>query len=560
MTGVRRRRARGSERSIAGRILGLLVLLMLLLVGVGSVLAVIDARQDARDVARSQALATAWAVADAPSVRSALRGPEPSEVLQPFAERVRRDTGVDFVVVMKLDRTRFTHPDPSMIGESFVGDLGDARSGRAFTQQFTGTLGPSVRAVVPVREAPEDRSPDGTDEVIALVSAGVTVAEIDAGLTDDLLVVVGAAVLVLLLGYAGAWAVVRRLRRDTHGLGPGEMARIFEYHQAVLHAVREGLLLLDARGVVQLANDEAYRLLTLPADVRGRAVDDLGLPASLVRAIGAGAEEHDAVHVVGDHVLVVSSTPAVSEGREVGSVVTLRDRTELQETMGELDTVRGLTDSLRSQQHEAANRLHTVVSLIETGRAAEAVAFATDELQLVRRVTDDVLAGVGDPALGALLLAKLSQAEERGIRLQVVGSLPEHTGIPSRDLVTVLGNLLDNAFDAVDLQADADADEREVRCLLAEEEGRIAIVVEDSGPGTGDLRLADLAERGWSTKATDGGAGAGGSGGSGGSRGIGLALVAQVVRRHGGDLALFTSELGGAGFRVMLPTREVARS
>ena len=544
MRRVRREGRRGGERSIAARILVLLAMLVLLLVAVASTLAVIDARQDGRDVARAQALATAWAVADAPQVIAALDDPDPSVALQPYAERVREDTGVDFVVVMALDRTRYSHPVPERIGESFVGDLGDARQGRPFTQVYTGTLGPSVRAVVPVR-APGAQSAVRGDGVVALVSAGVTIDEIDASLTDDLLVVLAAAVAVLALGYVGAWAVVRRLRRDTHGLGPEEMARIFEYHHAVLHAVREGLLLLDTRGVVQLANDEAHRLLGLPADVRGRRVDDLGLPTSLVRVIGAGSDEHDAVHVVGDHVLVVSSTPAVSAGRDVGSVVTLRDRTELQETMGELDTVRGLTDSLRAQQHESANRLHTVVSLIETGREREAVDFATDELRLVRRVTDDVLGGVGDPAVGALLLAKLSQAEERGIRLQVIGSLPEGAGVSSRDLVTVLGNLLDNAFDAVDLAPDADPDGREVRCLLAGSENSLTVVVEDSGPGTGDRDLSDLAQRGWSTKLAD----------EPGGRGIGLALVGQVVRRHRGDLSLFVSELGGAGFRVELPVR-----
>ncbi|QWC86483.1 sensor histidine kinase [Nocardioidaceae bacterium] len=544
-----RRGGRGpaaGERSVAARILSLLAALVLVLVVVATVLAVVDARRDARDVARSQALATAWAVAGAPSVRDALADSDPSRRIQPYAERVRRDTGVDFVVVMDLDRTRFSHPMPDLIGESFVGGLGGAPEGRAFTQQYEGTLGPSERAVVPVVDGSR---PDG-GSVIALVSAGVTLEKVDAGLRGELAWVLAAAVAVLGLGYAGAWGVVRRLRRDTHGLGPGEIARIYEYHQAVLHAVREGLLLLDARGVVQLANDEAQRLLGLPGAVAGRRLDDLGLPPSLVSAVGAGADEHDAVHVVGDHVLVVSATPAVARGREVGSVVTLRDRTELQETMGELDTVRGLTDSLRAQQHEAANRLHTVVSLIETGRTAQAVEFATGELHVVRRLTDDVLAAAGEPVLGALLLAKLSQAEERGITLTLHGALPAREDLPTRDLVTVVGNLIDNALEAVEAVEAVEARStslpaggavREVSCHLDGDEEGLVVTVGDSGDGTGGRDLADLQVRGVTTKgAADG-------------RGIGLALVTQAVRRHGGEITLGVSDLGGAEFQVEIP-------
>jgi sensor histidine kinase regulating citrate/malate metabolism len=459
-------------------------------------------------------------------VRAAFHSGQPCAVLQPYAEAVRKDTRVDFVVVMHLDRTRCTHPNPAQIGGHFVGDLGDAPQGGVFTQEHLGSLGPSERAVVPVRASDTD------DTVIALVSVGITLDRIDSQLWRNLVGVGLAAIAVLAVGVGGAWLISRRLRRQTHGMGEREITRMYEYYSAVLHAVREGLLLLDSDGRVQLVNDEARRLLALPEHVIGRPIGDLGLPPGLVAAATGDTVEADDIYVSGEHVLVVSSAPASWEGREVGAVVTLRDRTELIDVTGELDVVRGLSESLRSQNHEAANRLHTVVSLIEMGRSDEAVAFATDELQVAQQLTDHVVGSVDDPVLAALLLGKTAQASERGIELTVAGD-PGTGPVEPRDLVTVVGNLVDNAMDAV-----AGRDERRVEVRLNGTERHVTVVVGDSGPGVADGDVDRVLERGWSTKAT--------------GSGIGLALVGQVARRTGGAIEVGRSRLGGAEFRVTI--------
>ncbi|MGZ4464124.1 MAG: PAS domain-containing protein, partial [Nocardioides sp.] len=411
-------RARRSSRepSVARQILVLQVLLVLVLVAAALGLAAYDARRNARATATDRAVAVATTLADSPTLVAALDDPFPSTTIQPLAERVRHDAGVDFVTVMNLDLIRYSHPDPTLIGRHFVGDVGDAPQGRVFTQEYAGTLGPSMRAVVPVRDA--------AGKVVALVSVGITIQRIDRGLRDDVLLVGLAALAVLAVGLAGTWLVARRLRRATHGMGEQEITRMYEYYSAVLHAVREGLLLLDDEGRVQLANDEALRLLGLPPDVVGRSVHDLDLPPGLVAAALGRTAESDDIYVAGEHVLVVSSAPASWRGREVGAVVTLRDHTELRGVTGELDVVRGLTETLRAQTHEAANRLHTVVSLIEMGRPEEAVDFATEELQVAQLLTDRMVGAVGDPVVAALLLGKSSEAAERGVDLQVEGELP----------------------------------------------------------------------------------------------------------------------------------------
>ncbi|HEY5784386.1 MAG TPA: ATP-binding protein, partial [Microlunatus sp.] len=251
----------------------------------------------------------------------------------------------------------------------------------------------------------------------------------------------------------------------------------------------------------------------------------------------------DEIQLVHDKILVVNRTVATWEGRVVGSVITLRDRTDLQSVSGELDSVRSLADSLRAQNHEAANRLQTVVSLIELGRAEAAVEFATSELELAQRLTDEVVAAVDDPVLAAMLLGKTAQAAERGIELTVVdGSAVGEHGFDPQDLVTLVGNLLDNAMDAT---GEVERDRRvEVYCELADD--RLRVRVGDSGPGLAVEQRSQVFTRGWSTK----------PGADGIGRGIGLALVTEVVRRLGGRIEIGESRLGGAEFTVAIPAEE----
>ncbi len=494
-------------------------LIVLVVVVLAVVLAYLDARRAQLDDARSRSTAVALTVADAPSVIAALHTPKPSVAIQPYAERVRHDTGSDFVVVMALDRTRFSHPNPAQIGRKFIGDLGGAPDGEVFTQQAEGTLGLSMRAVVPVEE---------DDRVVALVSVGIKLERIDEALRDRLVPILLTAFVLLGLGALGAWLISRRLRRQTHGMGEQEITRMYEYYDSVLHAVREGLVLLDVEGRVQLVNDEARRLLGLSGDPAGRTLVELGL---------RNGSEPDEIHLVGDRVLVVNQAPATWEGRTLGSVVTLRDHTELRAVSGELDTVRGLAETLRSQTHEAANRLHTVVSLIELGRGDEAVEFATSSLEAAQALADQVTGAVSDPVVAALLLGKTAQAAERGIELLVSPSTHvTDLFVKPADMVTLVGNLLDNAFDAV-----AESSQREVSVSVVCDESGLTVDVADSGPGLpGGV---DVFERGWSTKRGEEGLG----------RGLGLALVGQVVRRYAGVVSTGSSPSGGAAFHVEIP-------
>lgn len=523
-------------RSLAGQLFAMQVLLVAVVVAGCAVFAYATARGQAEEAARRQAGAVARAVADSPSVqeavREAVRGTDPTSRLQPYAERVRVDSGVDFVTIMDPAGRRWTHPDPRRIGERFMGNTAPALRGETFSETYTGTLGPSIRVVTPLND-------DG--RVVGMVSAGITVRAISARLASQLTALAWVAAAALALGGAGTYIVNARLRRHTHGMNAAELSRMYDYHQAALHGVREGLLMLDGQRRITLINDAGRELLGLRDAMTGTGVADLGLPAPLTGALLADRPRVDEVHLTADRVLVVNSSPVAGGGRR-GTVVTLRDHTELQVLTGELDHERGFTQALRSQAHEAANRLHTVVSLIELGRAQEAVEFATAELELAQALTDEVVTAVGEPVLVALLLGKAAQAHERGVELVVT---PDSTAVdgaagtpPARDLVTVVGNLVDNAMDA----------------LTGVPGGRIAVTVRsgadglllrvaDSGPGLPEG--VDVFRRGWS--------------GKGEGRGLGLALVRQVALRHGGTAEAAQPPGGGAEFTVRLPVRPEPR-
>ncbi|AUG80992.1 histidine kinase [Kitasatospora sp. MMS16-BH015] len=503
------------------------IVIVAVVVAGGAVLAYLFASGQAEDAARREVTATAHAVADAPTVREAALAPDPSAVLQPYAERVRQDSGVAFVTVMDTHGVRWAHPDPAQIGRPFLGHFEPALRGQDVQETYTGTLGPSVRVVTPVF--------DGQRRVVALVSVGITVQSISAGLRMPLLALTGVALGALALGGAASYLVTVRLRRHTHGMGAAELSALYDYHQATLHSVHEGLVLLDAERRVVLCNDAARELLGLTGELAGAEVADLGLPGPLAAALSRPVR--DELHLASERVVVVNTSPV---GDGLGSVVTLRDHTELQAVSGELDSVRGFADALAAQAHEAANRLHAVVSLIELGRTAEAVEFATAELELAQQLTDRVVAAVSEPVLAALLLGKAAQAAERGVELTLTpdsriddGVLPP--GLTARDLVTLLGNLIDNAVDAALGHAAVRAPEVAVTARV--DGAELLLGVADSGPGIAPGDVTEVFERGWSTKS--------------GGRGLGLALVAQTARRNGGRVEV--GRASGAVLTVRLP-------
>ncbi|GAA3202614.1 SpoIIE family protein phosphatase/ATP-binding protein [Streptomyces virens] len=321
-----------SARPVAHQVFALQVVIVLFLALAAAASLVLQARADGEKEARDRALAVARTFSHAPGVRSALAAEDPSAVLQPRAEAARRAAGVDFIVVMTPQGVRHTHPNPAQIGRHYIGTIGPAAQGGTVRETVTGTLGPSTRAVVPVTEA------DG--RVVGLVSAGITLERVSETANHQLPLLLSATGVALGLSVLGTGLVSRRLRQQTHGLEPAEMTRMYEHHDAVLHAVREGVLIVDDDGRVALANDEARRLLDLPADAEGRTPSAAGVDPDLAGLLAEGRTATDEVYVARGRLLAVSQRPTDRDGGPCGSVVTLRDTTELRSLAGRADAAR----------------------------------------------------------------------------------------------------------------------------------------------------------------------------------------------------------------------------
>ncbi|MFQ6171094.1 ATP-binding protein [Oryzobacter sp. R7] len=522
------------RRSVAAQTTALVVALVATVVLAGLAAAYVQARRAVTQQATTQVLAVAQSVAAEPDVVAGVRARDTSGALQALAEGVRLRTGTDFVVIMGTDRIRFSHPDPAQIGKTFLGHTEEALAGGTVLEDYVGTLGPSRRAVVPVLDG---------GRVVGLVAVGVSKGDVDELLSAELVPLAVAGTLAGLLGGVGAALIARRVRRQTRGLSARELQTMHDHHDAILHSVTEGLVLVDPEGRVRLANDEARRLLGLSSDPAGEAVAELGLAEPLVQAMTDEDAREDDLHVTDRRVLVLNKARAQREGEDLGSVVTIRDRTDLEELTGELGQARSLAEALRSQAHESSNRLHTMVSLIELGHPERAVAFATEELERAQHLTDRVVAGVEDPTLSALLLGKSAEAHERGVDLVIDPGLAWPAGAASpRDVVTVVGNLVDNALDAVT----GIEGERRVELTARTVADRVELTVTDTGPGIPDALRELVLERGFTTKPSDGA----------GGRGLGLALVRHTVARLGGTLDIGAAP--GGRVTVTIPL-EVAR-
>jgi two-component system CitB family sensor kinase len=310
---------------------------------------------------------------------------------------------------------------------------------------------------------------------------------------------------------------------------------LLEQRGAMLHGIREGVLALDMTGRVTIANDEARRLLGLPVSVEGSQLRDLVPPGRVRDVLDGTAGGTDQVVLAGGRVLVANRMPAMVRGNEVGAVVTLRDRTELEGALRELDTERGLLQALRAQAHEFSNKLHVVGGLIELGKLDDAIKFVAETSLVHQELVDLVQERIADPALAALLLAKAASSSERHVefRLATDARLPAQP-LDVSDLVTVVGNLVDNAIDAASGAPDGWV-EVSVR---AEGEGT-AVRVSDSGPGIDERAVEQIFREGFTTKA------------GGAHYGIGLALVRQIAQRRGGWVRVAND--GGAVFTALIP-------
>ncbi|MFE1027870.1 ATP-binding protein [Streptomyces sp. NPDC058818] len=481
------------------------------------------------DQAMRRALAIAQTTAQQPQVVRDLRTtrPAPNGPVQRETERIRKATKAEYVVVMDRRGVRWSHTDPDRIGDVVSTDPGQALAGREIMEIDDGTLGRSARGKVPLR--------DGDGDIVGAVSVGIAYDSVRARLIHAIPGLFAYAGGALAVGALAAWLISRRVQRQTRDLAFSDIAGLLAEREAMLHGIREGVVALDRGGRVRLLNDEAQRLLGIGGEAVGCSPDE-ALGAGRTADVLAGrVTGTDLLTVRGQRVLVANRMPT-DDG---GAVATLRDRTELEQLGRELDSTRGLIDALRAQDHEHANRMHTLLGLLELEMYDDAVEFVGEVVGDHRVTAEQITERIQDPLLAALLVGKATVAAERGVVLWV----SDRTRLPDRlvdpgGLVTVVGNLVDNALDAVAGEPHARV-EVELRAR-----GRAATLrVRDTGPGIPAEHRELVFTAGWSTKEPP----------AHRQRGIGLSLVRRLAERQGGSATVREAHGGGAEFVVVLP-------
>ncbi|HEX6548013.1 MAG TPA: ATP-binding protein, partial [Candidatus Dormibacteraeota bacterium] len=341
------------------------------------------------------------------------------------------------------------------------------------------------------------------------------------------------------LGAIGSLLLAARVKRQTFGLEPHEIAGLLQEREATLQRISEGALATARDGTITLINDAAQRLLGLDEAAVGRKLAQVLPPGRLLAFLSGQLNDQDEVLLTGDHVLVASRRPVSVRDRDLGFVTTLRDATELSKIAPRVG-VAGLTEALRAQAHEFSNRLHTIAGLVELGRGEEAMELIEQTSAVQQELTEAIMARVGDPVLAALLLAKAAIASERGIDFRVREvSGRAASALDPDDLITILGNLIDNALEAVAGQPGA-----WVEVSISRRDGHLVMRVRDSGPGVPEEVAHQVFREGFTTKRKPGGR----------RRGFGLTLIRRTVERAGGTVDF--ENQGGAVFTVRVPVRE----
>jgi two-component system CitB family sensor kinase len=522
--------ARISARSLAGQFLVFQLLVVFVVLGAVAAVSVTQSNQEFREVRGQRMIAVAENLASTPIVRERYADPFAAQVLAPDVDRAVSLSGADLVEILAPDGLVRVSSDPSRVGAR--ADFGRSRvtEGRAWSGDLDVDGAHSLVGQVPIL------STDGA--VLAVISVSEpypSTWQLLSGAGERLLVYLG---LGAALGVLASWLLSRRIKRHTRGLEVAEIAGLADHREALLHSIREGVVAVNTDGVITLLNDSAQELLGVTGGAVGRRVDSVGLDPAVEQFLASGEDSRDVVIVTRTRVLALNRRAASTRGQRIGTVTTMRDSTELASMQGQLSSHKSVTDTLRAQTHEFANQLHTISGLVQLGEY-DAVRDLVGTLTRRRaEISDAVTRHVADPAVAALLIAKTSLAAESGVALVLdeQSHLAALDPALATDVITVLGNLIDNAVHV------SEGTERKVVTVAVDDAGALRISVADSGPGVPEHLRETIFARGVTSKPD-----------VPGGRGIGLALVRLVSAQLGGAVEVSDGPHGGAVFEVRLP-------
>jgi two-component system, CitB family, sensor histidine kinase CitS len=468
-----------------------------------------------------------------PTIIDAFQTSDPSKTIQPIAEKIRKETGAEFVVIGNRDGIRYSHPLTTKIGQKMTGGDNERAlvQGEYYISKAEGTLGPSIRGKSPIF--------NHQGEIIGIVSVGYLLEDVNQQILNNLRRVLIVSFFALLISLIGSVLLGRNIRRDTMGLEPYEIASLYKEKNAVLHAVKEGILAIDKEGYITMMNQQAKRLLHLQGSVRNMKVDGLFPSNYLYEVLRTGNSQSDKEMIWNDKTIIVNSTPIVDQNGIKGVVASFRDKTEIEQMLNTISEVKRYSEDLRAQTHEFTNKLYVLMGLLQLGEYNEAINMIQSETQTLQFQNSVVFNQIKDIKVQAILLGKLGKASEKKINFEIISDsyleiLPSY--IKLTNLIVILGNLIDNAFDAVYKR------ENPTVCFFATDIGSdIIFEISDNGKGISDVEIPLLFERGFtSKKGTE-------------PRGFGLSNAEEAVLELNGIIEVQSSLESGTVFTVYLP-------
>nr|WP_177167143.1 sensor histidine kinase [Salinibacillus kushneri] len=518
--------------SLKTKILTLIITLILfIIILITAVNAYFETQQTEENMGQ-RALQVAKTVSSMPTIKQAFEMKEPSKVIQPIARHICEMVGAEFVVVGNTQSVRYSHPQPYKIGEKMVGGDNDKAlvHGEYYTSKAVGSLGPSLRGKAPIF--------NDKGEIIGIVSVGFMIEDIKIAIFNKLIKQGSVSLIVLLLGIIGGIHLTRSIRKDTFGLEPRQIASLFQERNAILQSIKEGIIAIDETGKITMMNESAQNMLGLTKVSMYKNVESILPNIKMYDVLHSGKSIQNDELFLRNRMVVVNHIPIVEKGEIIGVVSSFRDKTELQEMLNTLSEVKQYSQDLRAQTHEYTNKLYVLSGLLQLGHYNEAIKFIQLESKTHDHQTRGLVNHVKDRTVQAILLGKMGKASEKKVDLQIdsmtnLDKIPEHIHMAS--LIMILGNLIDNAIEAVENQKNG-----KVTFFATDEGNDIVLEVADSGEGINWNNLLNIFYRGFSTKNNQG-------------RGFGLANVQEVVKELQGTIEVQNQKNSGAVFTVFLP-------
>lgn len=481
-----------------------------------------------------RALTVAKTVASLPQIISAFDEQKPSQVIQPIVETIRLNTGAEFIVVGNMDTLRYSHPNPARIGEYMVGEDNDIvlKGGESITKA-KGTLGYSIRGKAPIF--------DQNHQQIGIVSVGFLDKNIWHQLHPFLVKFIGMGLITLLFGLTGAYFLSGHVKKQIFNLEPYEIAFEMEKQTAIFEAIREGVIAVNSKGIILTCNREAKKMLGMDdTELLGTELGTILPMSSLADVLQKGIPQNDQPMIVGNTLVISNWIPVNLSGKVIGAVSTFRDKLQLEKIDQHLDDIGKYVDTLRSQRHEYMNKLHLISGLIQMSEYDLAESVIKQENEDFQHTIQYYLAKVRDPAIAGILVGKAHRAQELDIQLTIDDDSLVSENCPFRDIViTALGNLVENAFEAIQTSF-FQREHTKVSILIKEEANKLVLNVEDNGPGIDPVIQESIFKDGITTKGT--------------GRGFGLAFIFRLISNCNGSITCHSSS-EGTKIMVTLPVR-----